>query len=44
MRIGDDDITPHNSSWSAASTKRERERERDRVRDKKWTIKKGKEL
>ena len=38
MRIRDDGITPHNSSLSAASTKRERDRvrgERDTTRTKK---------
>ena len=33
MRIIDN-ITPHNSSWSAAQTKRESERERERERER----------
>ena len=34
MRVIDDDITPHNSSWSAASTKKLRkEIGRDSVRE-----------
>ena len=34
MRFREDDITPHNSSLSAASTKRERERVIKREREK----------
>ena len=36
MRLTDDDITPHNSSWSAASTK-ELRKESVCERDKMWT-------
>ena len=35
MRIRDDDITPHNISKSAVSTKKQRERERERERERK---------
>ena len=52
MRIIDDNITQHNSSWSAAQTKRERERERESdkgrqreiewQRNKTWTRKRRK--
>ena len=35
MRIRDDEITPHNGSRSAASTKREREIKREREREGK---------
>ena len=34
MRIRDDDITPHNSRRSAASTKRERGREIERASER----------
>ena len=41
MKIRDDDITPHNSSWRAASTKKtevewERERKRENMKEKEW--------
>ena len=45
-RIRDDEITPHNSSWSAALGEREREREiqweREREKNKTWNRKRRK--
>ena len=43
MRIRDDDITAHNSSCSAASTKRKRERSNVSEKEEKTLTHRGKE-